>query len=358
MKRKTKRLLSVLLTLALVLSFSSSALAEDSSTREGSINGDSTVTNPVFKFEVPSKVDFAFNAFEVGDAGSQITSADLFLANRSSIPVEVSFDYSVTVATGVAITADEASVDMEGANKEMYMTAVPAKDVAVNVSGTALTTTGAAITWSTSGAAISNTANKANITYVLAAATYTDANSDGMPQVEEFTSVDTAKSVAAFRFKGTINPDVEWEAGDATASIVYDIKGVTTTAYSGFTELTDMQNVKALSSFSSSAPANVAPTMADTSKTIAKTASNVTYNVNLGSGADAATSVTKVEMEYNGSWYALSDPEFDFSGTSLTLNKAGTYMTAAFGASKTYNLRATFNNTPVNAVKTFTLVVQ
>ncbi len=359
MTKRAKKLVSVLLTLALILGTSSTAFADDTSDKEGTINGDSTVTNPVFNFNVPTTTDFAFNPFEVGDDGSQISSADIFVINKSSIPVQVSFTYSLTAKAGVVVETSAEDVALTGDDKEMYMVAVPAKVAAVDTDGSALTTTGGDITWSSEEAVIGleEEETHANLTYVLDKANFTDADDDGIADADEFDSVDPNKSAAVFRFKGTINPEAEWQAEDATVKVVYKVKGVTTTAYSTFEELEDTQNVKSVTG--AAAPVeSVAPSMVDTTKTIGKSLTSVNYAVNLGSGAAAATAVTNVEAEYQGSYYALTDAEWDFSGTTLTLNKTGTIMAPIFITAKTYTFRVTFNDSPTPTTKTFTLVVQ
>ncbi len=372
MTKKSKKLISVLLTLALIFSTFSTALAEDSTDKSGTIDGNSTVTNPVFSFYVPTTADFAFNPFEVGDTGSQITSADIFVINKSSIPIQVSFDYSLTAKSGVVVKDTAADVVTTGADKEMYIAAVPAKVAAVNTTGSALTTTGSAITWSSEDAVIgeAGSGTDANLTYVLDEATFTDANSNGIAEASEFTSVDPNKSAAVFRFKGTINPDADWKAADATMSVVYAIKGVTTTAYGTFNELEDTQNVKSITDYAAPEPTiapepttppepttapvpDVAPDVSTKSASVTSGSTSAAYPISLGSGTLAATGISKVTYEYSTTQlYDLTAVEFTVSsdGKTLTLNKAATYMNNLLVTKGTHKLRVQFNDTPKTTV--------
>ncbi len=355
MKKNQKKLLSALLTLALVIGTCTTAFAANDPT-SGTIEGDSTVTNPVFKFLVPTEVDFAFNPFEIGDVGSQITSGDLYVINKSSIPVQVSFDYKLTAASGVIVESSASDVTTTTEDKEMFMTAVPAATVSAATSGSALATTGSAITWSTSAAVLSTTGTDANITYQLDKANFTDADSDGIDDEDEFTSVDASKSVAAFRFKGALNPNAAWAASDATIEVAYTIKGVTTTAYGNFVA-DGGQNVEKVTSSVVTPAVDLAPSFTVSSATVANTAIAANYTVDLGTGTKKATGITSVALVTTGTNYNLTaTTDYALSGTTFTLKKGGTFTTNVFNTKGTYTFRVVFNDTPATT-KDITLTI-
>jgi len=93
---------------------------------EQTITEDNTVANPVIKVVVPTSFDFAVDAFEQKDSGSQIYSSENYIINKSNVAIKADIAMSVKskatedaisfsttkagVATAVASNADAKSM--------------------------------------------------------------------------------------------------------------------------------------------------------------------------------------------------------------------------------------------------------
>lgn len=94
----------------------------------GSIDVDMSTKSPILRVEVPTKMAVSVNEFEMGDAGSQITSAAFTMKNLSEIPVTVKVSSEATVDAATAlVSTKQAAVDSTDATKPaMWLAAVAA----------------------------------------------------------------------------------------------------------------------------------------------------------------------------------------------------------------------------------------
>lgn len=77
----------------------------------GSISADVTTKSPILRVQVPTKMAVAINEFEMGDEGSQITSAAFEMKNLSEIPVNVKVESEATVGASVALASTKAALE-------------------------------------------------------------------------------------------------------------------------------------------------------------------------------------------------------------------------------------------------------
>lgn len=147
---------------------------------DGSINVDMSTKSPILRVNVPTKMAVSVNEFEMGDAGSQITSAAFTMKNLSEIPVtvKVSSEATVDAATALVSTKQAAVDSTDTTNPAMWLAAVAA--VADNsgtleyATGTDKTVAGLAGTEaniSAFGAKDANNKSTVNQTFYLQAAT-------------------------------------------------------------------------------------------------------------------------------------------------------------------------------------------
>lgn len=116
---KKKKLLSA----AMVSTLAAAQLALPATAASGTVNVPVQVKNAVIRVEVPTSLYVAIDEFEIGDAGTQINSANFTMTNKSSVPVQVSVDSKATLANGTTLAASPSAAT--GAN-DMWL-AVAAK---------------------------------------------------------------------------------------------------------------------------------------------------------------------------------------------------------------------------------------
>lgn len=153
MQAKWKRMTTVALTGALV---ASQALV--GSAAGGTITADMSTTTPVMRVVVPTAMAVAVNEFEVGDAGSQITSGEFTMKNVSEIPVSVKVTSTATLGDVTLVsTKKEAQDSTDAEHPAMWLAAAAA--VAKNSTSNALEYVGGTAADKTAGALAGTEAN-------------------------------------------------------------------------------------------------------------------------------------------------------------------------------------------------------
>lgn len=94
----------------------------------GSINADMSTKIPVLRVVVPTSMAVSVNEFQMGDAGSQVTSGEFDMKNLSEIPVNVKVTSTATLGSGVTLVGTRAAA-AESTDEEhpaMWLAAVAA----------------------------------------------------------------------------------------------------------------------------------------------------------------------------------------------------------------------------------------
>ena len=94
----------------------------------GSINADMSTKVPVLRVKVPTAMAVSVNEFQMGDAGSQVTSGVFDMKNLSEIPVNVEVTSTATLGAGVTLvgTRAEAEASTNADSPAMWLAAVAA----------------------------------------------------------------------------------------------------------------------------------------------------------------------------------------------------------------------------------------
>lgn len=256
----------------------------DSTNMSSTIEGDSTVQNPIYKVSVPTKITFAVDPFEQKQQ-SQIYSQELQLINKSNVPVQVTAavkvvgkvdttdaDNPVKLVTVVdaenkvtetndakkVYVAVEVPSDVTEtkANAAAYPTALKKSDTTGKVydanqvpddvaDATALTdmvdVTAVKGTYTTSKK-VTVGEEDSKLVFALAGATYQEYCTDKTDltktavQYKEVAASEAGSAV--FRFCGKVNTKAAWADGDLKATVKYDLIGLTGTNYSATTYVT------------------------------------------------------------------------------------------------------------------------
>lgn len=123
---KRKKLLSVLTAGTLAVTMVMPAMAADS----GTVNVDVTTKTGVLRVEVPTTLAVAVDQFELANIGTQISSADFEMVNKSEMDVKVKVE-SVATVTGITLKEKVSEVEAAGENDEfawLGAAAMTAKD--------------------------------------------------------------------------------------------------------------------------------------------------------------------------------------------------------------------------------------
>lgn len=196
----------------------------------GSIDVDMSTKSPILRVEVPTKMAVSVNEFEMGDAGSQITSAAFTMKNLSEIPVTVKVSSEATVDAATAlVSTKQAAVDSTDATKPaMWLAAVAA--VADN-SGTLEYATGTDKT--------------------VAGLAGTEANISAFGTKDATTNKSTVnqtfylQAATTATYKGITGNEVDAAATDIGGADFYELTGVTpaTDDAAGATKLAETQDI-------------------------------------------------------------------------------------------------------------------
>lgn len=257
-----KKTLAAFMACAMTFSMSMTAFAADEvedkdGTADVTVDSAAGVKNPVISVSVPTDMDTYLNPLSAGDVtGSQITTAVQPIINKSEVPVKVTIKGAVEGATGVTVKSKPSEVvtdDLSYTKKDIYVEAVavngtwdttaagataikPAFTMDSNIKylpdkGGACDATVAASPVALKSKAVvpSGTTGTAElITFALDKATM---GTPADPFVADGLAA-SGKGTAAFRFMGTINPNVTWTAStDVKLHLVYSISGLGQTLY-------------------------------------------------------------------------------------------------------------------------------
>lgn len=274
---KNKAVRALLATALCVSMLGTTAAAADqdlSSTTGTTINGDSTVENPVYRLTVPTGVTFAVDPFEQKNQ-SQIYSQELLMINKSNVPVQVTASVKVEGAAGqdVTLVDAESKVTETDTAKKVYIAAeipstVTETTAAAAAYPTALVTDGQDVYESGSGkapagattavedmvdtTAVAGTytsskkvtlgATDTELVFALAGATYQQyyTKDDKSTSASQFKAVAAdEKGSTVFRFCGKVNTKAAWADNDLSATVKYDLIGLTGTNYAAANIATD-----------------------------------------------------------------------------------------------------------------------
>lgn len=229
------------------------------------ITGGSTVESPIYKVTVPTKVVFAVDPFEQKEQ-SQIYSQELLLINKSNVPVQVTAAVKVEGGSDVTVVDAESKVTETDTAKKVYIaaeipSAVTETPEAATAYPTALVTDSADNTVYQSGkapasatttdledmvdtSAVTGTytsskkvtlgATDTELVFALAGATYQQyyTADDKSTSATQFKAVAAdEKGSTVFRFSGKVNTKATWADNDLTATVKYDLIGLTGTNY-------------------------------------------------------------------------------------------------------------------------------
>lgn len=91
----------------------------------GQITADMSTKIPVIRVAVPTKMAVSVNEFEMGDAGSQVTSGTFTMKNMSETPVNVKVTSTATVGADVTLASTKAAI-ATSTDSSMWLAAVAA----------------------------------------------------------------------------------------------------------------------------------------------------------------------------------------------------------------------------------------
>jgi len=214
----------------------------------GTIGGSNTVDDVVLNVVLPTSLNFALNPLELGTntAGSQVTTTNYIIVNKTGAPVDVSFAIEAVGKTGVVFAADTSNLakdDTAVTDKEIYFAALSAAtvtpgtlDFATAVDYPAVAASNAAFTYNFTPAAgadrlallvpdlTDDFKAAGGIKFALGAAT-------GDPLD---TLAASNAGVASFQFYGELNTYADWEADDIAITGRYTLTATRTTTYANY----------------------------------------------------------------------------------------------------------------------------
>ena len=314
--RKMKKMLAAITSAAMVMSMSMTAFAADDADSTPSGNSKVEVDAPIYAYDfidvvVPTAFKVAFNqtGLEV-TTGTGTTSTDQIVSKNYGIINKSSKDKIITVTLNVADQNDKISFvasadEVDNAEKDeyaIYLAAVAADSTEVKVGAasadkdTAAAALGdVAMTKAADTTAVTLSAGDNEIAFKLDKAAYalksgsslelgstTDNNVADLYEVSALAGA--GKGITAFTFDGKMNDKADWtQLGNSVKiTAVYDYE----TAETGATAVTGTGAL-----YVSPAPKF-------------STGSEVgTIKYKKGTGDDALKSITKIEMDSNGTMY-------------------------------------------------------
>lgn len=348
-KRVLKTLLSTVVCVSMLgtTCLASSQIPElDRDHMSSTITGDSTVENPIYKVSVPTSITFAVDPFEQKNQ-SQIYSQELQLINKSNVPVKVTatvkvvgkVDSTDSTKKLVTVVDAESKVTETNANKIVYIAAeipsavtetaaaaaaypialkkvgddvydatkVPSSDAASATDVQDYVNTTAVTGTYTTSKKVTVGETDTELVFALAGATYQSyyTASDKSTSTVQLKSVAAdKKGSAVFRFCGKVNTKAAWAAGDLTATVTYDLIGLTGTNYNAVSYVTGAHAYVA----SEEAP------------TFTAAIGKITYTK--GAGDTGLASITKIEASWGGTFYDVTNQIDDDGNGTLTIKAA------------------------------------
>lgn len=124
MKRKFKKAISAAVVSAIIAAQTLMPVAAAG----GEITAEVNTKSPVLRVQVPTTMVVSVNELEMGDSGSQVTSAEFEMKNLSETPVNVKVTSEATVGANVtfALSKAEAQASTDTAKPAMWLAAVAA----------------------------------------------------------------------------------------------------------------------------------------------------------------------------------------------------------------------------------------
>jgi len=231
------------LTLTGVMLSSTSVWAAPVVTTTGTVDGVSTIMNPIYLVDVPTDADFTINPLKIGLSGTDITtqvySDPLLVVNKSNVPVEMNVKVETVLGGTVKPTVSledavlAASADITVATKLVSLYVAPATKTKLTAAGDVLdTTTPTDNTFAmpTKYIGIGGTsATGATFTAVLNASdNYGDTLTDVWEAPGTLANSDTA---VAFAIKGSVNKNATWDVADVKLKVTWKFAGVDADSY-------------------------------------------------------------------------------------------------------------------------------
>lgn len=260
-----------------------------------SVDGENDVENPIYKIVVPTKLEFAVDAFEQKGDG-QIAAANYYMINKSNVPVKM--DVAIKLAANVGHTVEFVSSASEVADDEtthsLYMEAVVASAVTetkaagasyVDSSNNAVTAVkngdvyylDNTVAEAVEGGGVKNypsvtnemiDVDSVNITYPSTGAVSFPLGTaetkfsfalNGSEYIDYYSAADTKtklykdtaagnEGTACFTFSGIVNSNIIWASKEFKATAVYTFNGMQTSKYDELTPITNAQGLMADSS--------------------------------------------------------------------------------------------------------------
>lgn len=189
----------------------------------GTIVGDGIVTNAIVNVVIPTDLNFGLNPLQIGNVtdGSQITTTDYRVTNRSNVAVRASFAITTTAAADVSLV--EQGETANGTDRRAFFAILGAENVtdgpptfANPGAGTMQYDSERAglLVPFPEAAASGSTTSVANVAFALAAST-------GGPPVD--TLATNNRSIGSFQFFGELNDMATWSDNDLRVSAVYTL---------------------------------------------------------------------------------------------------------------------------------------
>lgn len=124
-----KKLFAIALSAAMLTTTVVPALAV-SYTGDTEISGDNDVKNPIYNYQIPMKLEFAVDAFNMADANSQIYSLDFPIINKSNVAIQAQVTTKAVAKSGIIIKDSPSAVTTNDDTKgDIYLEAVAADTV-------------------------------------------------------------------------------------------------------------------------------------------------------------------------------------------------------------------------------------
>lgn len=301
--KKMKKVLALALSASMMMGMSMTSMAAE---QEVSVDA------PIYAYDVtnvvvPTTFEVAFNPnkLDVDKGGGtvvqdQIVSKNYGIINKSTKDKVITVTFNVEDLNEGKITFATDPADVTGASDNDYvinLTVVPADTTEVQVGGASasLTTTGADLADATMTPAASNAkvlaAGENDVDFLLEKAVYSGTidlgSSTGNNVADDFTIQSLAaagKGITAFSFGGTMNENTDWTKLT---------KGIRITAIYGNDNATT--GASAVSGTGA---------LYENPNPVFKTGSEVgTIKFKTGTGSDELASITKIEMDCNGTIY-------------------------------------------------------
>lgn len=301
--KKMKKVLALALSASMMMGMSMTSLAAD---QEVSVDA------PIYAYDVtnvvvPTTFEVAFNPNKLDvDKGDgtpvqdQIVSKNYGIINKSTKDKVITVTFNVEDLNGDKITFVTDPADVTSAPEEAYvvnLTVVPADATEVQVGGNSatLTTTGADLADVTMAPATGKekvlVAGENDVDFLLAKAVYSGTidlgSAAGNNVADDFTIQSLAaagKGITAFSFGGTMNENTDWTKLT---------KGIRITAVYG--------NDNAVTGATAETGTGA---LYENPNPVFKTGSGIgTIKFKTGTGSDELASITKIEMDCNGTIY-------------------------------------------------------